>query len=58
MRGLIKKGEMFQFARWLNLVVGFMNLYPYSAGGGYHLLGIGALNIGAWVFSRIKLTEG
>ena len=54
----MKKGEMFQFARWLNLVVGFMNLYLYTAGGGYHLLGIGALNIGAWVFSRIQLAEG
>ena len=45
---------MFQFARWINLVVGFMNLYLYSAGGGYHLFGIGAINIGVWVFSRYK----
>ena len=48
----LKKDEMFQFARWLNLCVGFMNLYYFSMGGGYHLFGIGALNIGAWVFSR------
>jgi hypothetical protein len=54
MRGLITKGELFQFARWTNLVVGFMNLYLYSAGGGYHLFGIGAINIGVWVFSRYK----
>ena len=50
----LKKGELFQFARWLNLAVGFLNLYYYSIGGGYHLLGIGALNIGVWVFSRHK----
>ena len=48
----LKKDEMLQFARRLNLAVGLVNLYYYSMGGGYHLLGIGALNIGAWVFSR------
>ena len=48
----LKKDEMFQFSRWLNLAVGLVNLYYYSMGGGYPLLGIGALNIGAWVFSR------
>ena len=50
----LNKDDMFQFARWLNLGVGFLNLYYYAIGGGYHLLGIGALNIGAWVFSRYK----
>ena len=54
MRGLINKGEMFQFARWFNLLIGFYNLFLYSIGGGYFLLGIGALNIGVWVFSRLK----
>jgi len=57
MRGLINRGEMFQFARWLNLVVGFFNLYLFSMGGGLHLLGIGALNIGVWVFSRYTKIE-
>ena len=54
MRGLINKGEMFQFARWLNLLIGLYNISMYVAGGGYHLLGIGAINVGVWVFSRYK----
>ena len=48
----IKRDEMFQAARWLNLLVGLMNIYLYSLGGGYHLLGIGMLNIGVWAFTR------
>ena len=54
MRGLTNKSEMFQFARWINLIVGILNFYYFSIGGGYILLSIGALNIGAWVFSRLK----
>jgi hypothetical protein len=48
----IKRDEMFQAARWLNLIVGLMNIYLYGQGGGYHLLGIGMLNIGVWAFTR------
>jgi hypothetical protein len=48
----LKKDELFQAARWLNLIIGFMHLYLYSMGGGYHLLGIGIINIGVWVFTR------
>ena len=48
----IKRDEMFQAARWLNLLVGLMNIYLYSLGGGYHLLGIAMLNIGVWAFTR------
>jgi hypothetical protein len=48
----LKKDELFQFARWFNFVIGLFNLYLFSIGGGYHLFGIGALNIGVWVFSR------
>ncbi len=52
MRGLINKGDLFQFARWINLFVGIFNLYLFTLGGGLFLLGLGSLNIGVWVFSR------
>ena len=52
MRGLINKGDLFQFARWFNLSIGVLNLYYYMLGGSYLLFGLGAINIGVWVFSR------
>jgi len=48
----LKKDELYQAVRWFNLIIGFMNLYLYSQGGGYHLLGLGIINIGVWVFTR------
>ena len=45
---------MFQFARWFILLIGLYNISMYVAGGGYYLLGIGAINVGVWVFSRYK----
>jgi hypothetical protein len=48
----LKRDEMFQATRILNLLVGLMNIYLYSQGGGYHLLGIAMLNVGAWSFTR------
>jgi hypothetical protein len=48
----LKRDEMFQATRWFNLLVGLMNIYLYSLGGGYHLLGIAMLNIGVWSFTR------
>jgi len=48
----IKRDDMFQAARWLNLIVGIMNIYLYTLGGGYHLLGIAMLNVGVWAFTR------
>ena len=48
----MKKDEIYQATRWFNLIIGFMNLYLYSMGGGYHLLGIGIINISVWVFTR------
>ena len=41
-----------EFVRWLNLGIGLFNLYLFNAGGGLFLLGIGALNIAVWVFTR------
>ena len=48
----LKRDDMFQIARVLNLLVGLLNIYLYSLGGGYHLLGIAMLNIGVWAFTR------
>ena len=48
----MKKDETFQFIRWINLMLGFINIYYYMVGAGYFLLSIAMLNIGAWVFTR------
>ena len=48
----LKRDEMFQSIRIINLLVGLMNIYLYSMGGGPHLLGLAMLNIAAWSFTR------
>ena len=48
----LKKDEVFHATRWINLLVGLLNIYLYTMGGGYHLLGIAMLNIGVWSFTR------
>ena len=37
---------------WLNLFIGFYNIYLYSIEWNLFNLVIGALNIGVWVFFR------
>ena len=48
----LKRDHKFPVTRVKNLLVGLMKIYLYSVGGGYHLLGIAMLNIGAWAFTR------
>ena len=48
----INRDEWFGFIRWVNFIVGFMNIYLYINGGGYHFLALGILNIAVWVFTR------
>ena len=48
----LKRDEMFQAIRIINLLVGLMNIYLYSMGGGPHLFGLAMLNIAAWSFTR------
>ena len=48
----LTRDDMFQITRITNLLVGLLNIYLYSVGGGYHLLGIAMLNVGAWAFTR------
>ena len=47
-----EKRENIKAAAWLNLFIGFYNIYLYTQGDwGFNLL-IGTLNIGVWVFFR------
>jgi hypothetical protein len=39
---------------WVNLLIGFYNIYLWSIGDNLFNLIIGALNIGVWVFFRRK----
>ena len=48
----IRRDEVFHFARWINLIIGVLNLYFFNIGGGYHMLGLGVLNIAVWTFTR------
>ena len=47
----LKRDDMFQATRVINLLVGLLNIYLYSIGGGYHLLGLAMLNIAVWSFT-------
>ena len=48
----LTRDEMFQVIRVTNLLVGLMNIYLYSMGGGPHLLGLAMLNVAVWSFTR------
>ena len=48
----INRDELFHFVRWLNLLMGALNVYLFFLGGGYHLLALGVLNIAVWAFTR------
>ena len=47
-----EKIENIKAAAWLNLFIGFYNIYLYAQGDWWFNLLIGTLNIGAWVFFR------
>tara|TARA_Y100001938_G_scaffold150561_1_gene242080 strand:- start:7686 stop:7898 length:213 start_codon:yes stop_codon:yes gene_type:complete len=48
----MKRDEIFQSIRWLNLGMGIINMYYYMLGAGVIILSIAMLNIGAWIFTR------
>ena len=48
----IKRDELFHFVRWLNLLIGALNLYLWQMGGGHHLLTLSLLNASIWAFTR------
>ena len=47
-----EKRKYLKYLLWLNLALGFQNLYFYVNSGSLFNLAIGALNIGVWVFFR------
>ena len=48
----IKRDELFHFVRWLNLLIGALNLYLWQMGAGHHLLALSLLNASIWAFTR------
>ena len=49
-----EKKTRLKYLLWLNLALGFHNLYLYVNSDSLFNLIIGALNIGVWVFYRSK----
>tara|TARA_B100001094_G_C17854549_1_gene634336 strand:+ start:320 stop:490 length:171 start_codon:yes stop_codon:yes gene_type:complete len=47
-----EREEGLRYSAWLNLFIGFYNMYLYGIGDKWFNLLIGALNIGVWVFFR------
>ena len=47
-----EKRESIRAAAWLNLIIGFYNIYLYSQCDWWFNLLIGTLNIGVFVFFR------
>ena len=48
----IKRDEIFHFVRWMNLIVGFLNVYYYMMGAGTPILALGLINVAVWSFTR------
>ena len=49
-----EKKTYLKWILWLNLALGFQNLYFYVNNDSLFNLTIGAINIGVWVFYRNK----
>jgi len=49
-----EKKQWLKYVLWINLALGFQNLYFYVNNGSLFNFAIGALNIGVWVFYRSK----
>ena len=49
-----EKKTYLKYILWINLVLGFQNLYFYVNNDSLFNLFVGALNIGVWVFYREK----
>ena len=47
-----RRNKKIKYIVWINYLLGFYNLYLYSAGGSWFNLVVGSLNIGVWVFFR------
>ena len=49
-----EKKTIIKYILWVNLAVGFQNLYFYVNNDSLFNFAVGALNIGVWVFYRSK----
>ena len=47
-----ERREAIRYSAWLNLIIGFYNMYLYAQGDWWFNLLVGTLNIGVWVFFR------
>ena len=47
-----ERREAIQYSAWLNLFIGFYNMYLWSIGDWWFNFVVGTLNIGVWVFFR------
>jgi len=47
-----EKRESIRATAWLNLFIGFYNIYLWNEGSWWFNFIIGTLNIGVWVFFR------
>ena len=47
-----QKKKMLPIVLWINLLIGFWNLYLYTNTTELFNLIVGSLNIGVWVFNR------
>ena len=47
-----ERREAIRYSAWLNLFIGFYNIYLWNQGNWWFNLFVGALNIGVWVFFR------
>ena len=53
-----EKKQFLKYVLWLNLILGFQNLYFYVNNDSIFNLLVGSLNIGVWVFFRKKAGNG
>ena len=47
-----ERREAIRYSAWLNLFIGFYNIYLWNQGDWWFNIFIGSLNIGVWVFFR------
>ncbi len=50
-----ENSKAFKYVLWINLLIGFYNIYLYTNSDWWFNLIIGSLNIAVWVFNRDKL---
>ena len=52
MEAIMSKKEKFQSIRWINLLVGILQLYYWVEGGSWFIFAIAVANIGVFAFTR------